>query len=128
MWKVAHSKTTTTDSWAVKKGLSGGFGTSKSVKSCMDRPLGTKSEGLYIVQMSLLADSGCGGSMNNHMKTGQLSVSSVTGIWCRLTDGAVRVLGEATAGFHLLRQLSSCSGRWHKFDLPATKATTDSLV
>lgn len=125
---MAHSKATTTDSWAVKKGLSGSFGTSKSVKSCMDRPLGTKSEGLYIVQMSLLVASDCGGSMNNHLKTGHLSINSVIGIWCRLTDGAVGVLGEATAGFHLLRQLSSCSGCWDKFDLPATKATTESLV
>lgn len=55
MWKVAHSNAA--DSWAVGKGLSGGFGTSKSVKSCVDKPLGTKSEGLYIVQMSPLVDS-----------------------------------------------------------------------
>lgn len=47
MWKVAHSVATTTDSWAVGKGLSSGFGTSKSEKSYVDRPSGTKSEGLY---------------------------------------------------------------------------------
>lgn len=79
MWNVAHSKATTTDSWAMERGLSGGFGTSKSAKSCMDKPLVTKSEGLYIVQMSLLVGSDYGGCMNNHMKTGQLSINSGTG-------------------------------------------------
>lgn len=80
MWKVAHTQQGYYYRFMGSgKGLSGGFGTSKSAKSCMDRSLGPKSESLYIVQMSLLENSDCGGRMKNHIKTGQLSINSVTG-------------------------------------------------